>query len=54
MGHTFLYARQNTGLLWHTAVRPSVPASYDNISLVPPFTDRSRRDIHCIDKRGSK
>jgi hypothetical protein len=21
---------------------------------VPPFTDRSRRDIHCIDKRGSK
>jgi hypothetical protein len=24
MGHSFLYARQNTGLLWHTAVRPSV------------------------------
>jgi hypothetical protein len=23
MGHSFLYARQNTGLLWHTAVRPS-------------------------------
>jgi hypothetical protein len=22
MGHSFLYARQNTGLLWHTAVRP--------------------------------
>jgi hypothetical protein len=21
MGHSFLYARQNTGLLWHTAVR---------------------------------
>jgi hypothetical protein len=29
MGHSFLYARQNTGLLWHTAVRPSVHASYD-------------------------
>ena len=50
MGHSFLYARQNTGLLWHTAVRPSVHASYDNIShLFPLFTDRSRRDIHCID-----
>jgi hypothetical protein len=22
MGHSFLYARQNTGFLWHTAVRP--------------------------------
>ena len=32
MGHSFLYARQNTGLLWHTAVRPSVHASYNNIS----------------------
>jgi hypothetical protein len=32
MGHSFLYAHQNTGLLWHTAVRPSVHASYDNIS----------------------
>ena len=32
MGHSLLYARQNTGLLWHTAVRPSVHASYDNIS----------------------
>ena len=32
MGHSFLYARQNTGLLWHTAVRPSVHTSYDNIS----------------------
>jgi hypothetical protein len=32
MGHSFLYARQNTGLIWHTAVRPSVHASYDNIS----------------------
>ena len=31
MGHSFLYARQNTGLLWHTAVRPSIHASYDNI-----------------------
>ena len=31
MGHSFLYARQNTGLLWHTAVRPSVHASYNNI-----------------------
>ena len=29
MGHSFLYARQNMGLLWHTAVRPSVYASYD-------------------------
>ena len=34
MGHSFLYARQNTGLIWHTAVRPSVHASYDNISLL--------------------
>ena len=32
MGHSFLYARQNTGLLWHTAVRPSAHASYDDIS----------------------
>ena len=37
MGHSFLYARQNTGLLWHTAVRPSVHASYDNISHLFPF-----------------
>jgi hypothetical protein len=28
MGHSFLYTRQNTGLLWHTAVRPSIHASY--------------------------
>ena len=32
MGHSFLYTRQNTGLLWHTTVRPSVHASYVNIS----------------------
>ena len=37
MGHSFLYARQNTGLLWHTAVLPSVHASYDNISLLFPL-----------------
>ena len=28
MGHSFIYARQNTGLLWHTAVRPSVHISH--------------------------
>ena len=37
MGHSCLYARQNTGLLWHTAVRPSVHASYDNISHLFPL-----------------
>ena len=37
MGHSFLYARKNTGLLWHTAVRPSVHASYDNISHLFPL-----------------
>ena len=37
MGHSFLYARQNTGLLWHTAVRPSVHAAYDNISHLFPL-----------------
>ena len=37
MGHSFLYARQNTGLLWHTAVRPSIHASYDNISHLFPL-----------------
>ena len=37
MGHSFLYARQNTGLLWHTAVRPSVHVSYDNISHLFPL-----------------
>jgi hypothetical protein len=37
MGHSFLYARQNTGLLWHTAVRPSVHASYDNTSHLFPL-----------------
>ena len=37
MGHSFLYAHQNTGLLWHTAVRPSVHASYDNISHLFPL-----------------
>ena len=37
MDHSFLYARQNTGLLWHTAVRPSVHASYDNISHLFPL-----------------
>ena len=37
MGHSFLYARQNTGLLWHTAIRPSVHASYDNISHLFPL-----------------
>jgi hypothetical protein len=34
MSHSFLYARQNTGLLWHTAVCPSIHTSYDNISHV--------------------
>ena len=37
MGHSFLYARENTDLLWHTAVRPSVHASYDNISHLFPL-----------------
>ena len=37
MGHSFIYARQNTGLLWHTAVRPSVHASYDNIPHLFPL-----------------
>ena len=32
-------------------VRPSTPRT---VSLVPPFTDRSRRDMHCINKRRSK
>ena len=37
MGHSFLYSRQNTGLIWHTAVRHSVHASYDNISHLFPL-----------------
>ena len=37
MGHSFLYARQNTGLLWHTTVCPSIHASYDNISHLFPL-----------------
>ena len=37
MGLSFVYARQNTGLLWHTAARPSVHASYDNISHLFPL-----------------
>ena len=37
MGHSFVYGRQNTGLLWHTAIRPSVHASYDNISHLFPL-----------------
>ena len=37
MGHSFLYARQNTSFLWHTAVRPSVHPSYDNISHLFPL-----------------
>ena len=37
MGRSFLYARQNTGLLWYTAVRSSVHASYDNISHLFPL-----------------
>ena len=37
MGHSFLYTHQNTGLLWHTAVRPSVHASYGNISHLFPL-----------------
>ena len=37
MGHSFLYACQNTGLIWHTAVRPSVHESYDNISHLLPL-----------------
>ena len=37
MGHSCFYARQNTGSLWHTAVRPSVHASYDNISHLFPL-----------------
>ena len=37
MGHSFLYAHQNTGLIWHTIVRPSVHVSYDNISHLFPL-----------------
>ena len=37
MGHSFLYSRQNTGLIWHTAVRHSVHASYDNFSHLFPL-----------------
>jgi hypothetical protein len=37
MGRSFFYTRQNTGLLWHTAVRSSVHASYDNISHLFPL-----------------
>ena len=37
MGNSFVYARQNTCLIWHTAVRPSVHASYDNISHLFPL-----------------
>ena len=37
MGLSLLYARQNTGLLWHTAVRPSIHASCDNISHLIPL-----------------
>jgi hypothetical protein len=37
MGRSFAYARQHTGLLWHTAVRSSVHASYDNISHLFPL-----------------
>ena len=36
-GPFFFIRRQNTGLLWHTAVRPSVHASYDNISHLFPL-----------------
>ena len=36
-GPFILYARQNTGLLWHNAVHPSVHASYDNISHLFPL-----------------
>ena len=37
MDHSSLYIRQNMDLLWHTAVRPSVHASYDNISHLFPL-----------------
>ena len=37
MGRSFLYDSQNTGLLWHTAVRSSVHASYDIISHLFPL-----------------
>jgi hypothetical protein len=39
------------------AYRPSVHASYDNISHLFPLSligPRSRRDIHCIDKKGEQ
>ena len=41
MGHSFLYARQNTDLLWHTAVRPSihvlvVEGDYSRVTLRNP------------------
>ena len=35
--NSFLYARQNTGLIWQTAGRPSVHASYGNISHLFPL-----------------
>ena len=37
MGRSFLYVRQNTGLLRHTAVRSSIHALYDNISHLFPL-----------------
>jgi hypothetical protein len=57
MGRSFLYARQNTGLLWHTAVRSSVHASHDNISHLFPLlliVHVVTYIVQCIDKRGSK
>jgi hypothetical protein len=55
-GPFILYARQNTGLLWHTTVRPSVHASYDNISHLFPILliGHVVTYMQCIDKRGSK
>ena len=52
MGHSFLYARQNTMAYRCLSVRPRLVRKH--LSLVPPFTDRSRRDIQGIGKRGSK
>ena len=49
MGHSFLYARQNMAYYGIPLfVRPSMPHT------ITSLTDRSRRDIHCIDKKGEQ
>ena len=52
MGHSFSYARQNTGLLWHTDVRPSIHASYDNISHLFPLLLIGHVATHIVSIKG--